>query len=130
MYYILYYLCNFGKICSMSCLHAADELPNSPPSIRKGLPSTMSCVAVPCCRKTLFWADAPAVDRAVSIKNKINFFITVVSISLRHFFVCKDSKLFRSSFCFLFHKPFRRLHLCRWMLHFLLFIVHRALFPV
>src|SRR5215470_5263143 len=28
-----------------------DELPSSPPRTRKGLPSTMSCVAAPCLRR-------------------------------------------------------------------------------
>ena len=40
----------------MSCTDEADELPSSPPNMRKGLPSTISWVAVPCDCKKLFIA--------------------------------------------------------------------------
>ena len=42
----------------MSCTDEADELPSSPPNMRKGLPSTISWVAVPCDCKKLFLSDS------------------------------------------------------------------------
>jgi len=37
-------LCSLGKLDSMSSTDDAEELPNSPPSMRKGLLSIRSCV--------------------------------------------------------------------------------------
>ena len=68
----------------MSCTDEADELPSSPPNMRKGLPSTISWVAVPCLCKAAVCGCPFAVNSVSTIRSKI---IRLINISINRGFM-------------------------------------------